>query len=98
MDAKQVRLELVPTGDADRPVSVNCSLINIAQGTVYLDFGFLDPGLIVAISGKIEANEPLPNILEGKLIVRVALSPQALLTLKGQIEEVLTKVGMLRKD
>ncbi len=98
MEAKSLRLELRASGDADRPVSANCSLIHITQGVAYLDFGFVEPEVFVQLSKRAEANEPFPDVIEGKLVMRVAISPQALLRLKEQTDEVLRKVGILSKE
>ncbi len=97
MDAnvKQIKINLVLTGDVDGAISTNCSLINIAQGTVYIDFGFVEPKVYVELSRKLKSGESLPDSLEGRLMVRVAMSPQALLKLKEQIEEVLSSSGIL---
>jgi len=75
------RLKFIPTADSQNPVAVNCSAVNVAQGTAYVDFGFLEPQIIVGLTDALRAGKSPPDEIEAKHLLRVAMSPEAMLQL-----------------
>ena len=56
---------------------------------MYLDFGFVEPALLAALSRNAKAGQPIPTMVEGKLAVRVGLGYDALQNLYRQLDGVL---------
>lgn len=92
------RLKLIPTATSQTPVAVNCAAVHVAQGTGYIDFGFLEPQTIVGVTEALRAGEKPPEEVEAKHLLRLAMSPQVMRQLVGQINDVLTKVGFLKAE
>src|SRR5688500_19758351 len=85
--AMQVRLKAL--NNADQPVSANYTTASVAPGIAYIDFGFLEPGVLPAIVGSARAGKPVPTTVEGKLAVRVAVGYDVLQNLHRQLGQVL---------
>ncbi len=81
-ESKQMGIRLVPVENSDQPVVANYCSINVSPGMAFIDFGFLEPGMLAA----------LPRVARqgGKLAVRVALGYDALAHLHQQLGRVLT--------
>lgn len=92
------RVKFIPTAGSDNPVVVNCSAVNVAQGTGYIDFGFIEPPAIVRLTDALRAGEKPPEEVEAKHLLRIAMSPQAMQQLMRQMNEVLTKINFLRSE
>ena len=84
-----VNVQLVPSGQSDQPVLSNFTLVHPASGVALIDFGFLDPGALAAISQMARAGKKVPERLNGRLAARVALSYDALANLHRQVGGVL---------
>ena len=93
--ALQVRLKAV--NNADQPVSANYTTATVAPGIAYLDFGFLEPGALTAIVGSARAGKPVPQTVEGKLAVRVAVGYDVLQNLHRQLGQVLAGLAAQAK-
>lgn len=61
---------------------------NVAPGMVFLDFGFLEPALLAALPRVAKQGGKLPESVNGRLAVRVALGYDALHNLKQQIDRL----------
>jgi len=83
-------IRLTPVGNSDQPVVANYAVLNVAPGMAFIDFGFLEPGMLAALPRVAKAGGKLPERLNGKLAVRVALGYDALAGLHQQIGRVLT--------
>ena len=92
-----VNVQLVPSGQSDQPVLSNFTLVHPASGVALIDFGFLDPGALAAISQMAQAGKKVPERLNGRLAARVALSYDALANLNRQIGGVLQAVAKASK-
>lgn len=90
------QIKFIPTGTSQTPVAVNCSGVNVAQGTGYIDFGFIEPRDIVALTDALRAGEKAPEEVEAKHLLRLTMSPEAMVQLVRQLNDVLTKVGVLK--
>lgn len=88
-ETKSLGIRLVPVADSDQPMVANYSSINISPGMVFIDFGFLEPGMLAALPRVARAGGKLPERLNGKLAVRVALGYDALANLHQQLGQVL---------
>jgi hypothetical protein len=64
----------------------------VAQGIAYVDFGFIEPGLLGAIAKTAMDGQTAPNAVDGQLVTRVAVGMDVLARLHQQIQQVL--VGM----
>ena len=83
-------IRLTPVGNSDQPVVANYAVLNVAPGMAFIDFGFLEPGMLAALPRVAKAGGKLPERLNGKLAVRVVLGYDALAGLHQQIGRVLT--------
>jgi hypothetical protein len=85
-------IRLVPVENSDQPVFANFCSINTASGVAFLDFGFLEPGMVTALPRVARAGGKLPESVNGKLAVRVALGYDALAQLHQQIGQVIGRL------
>jgi hypothetical protein len=81
-------IRLVPSGTSDQPVVANYTSINASPGMVFIDFGFLEPAMLSALPRVAKQGGKLPESLNGRLAVRVAMGPDALRGLKQQIDRL----------
>lgn len=82
-------VRLSPVEYSDRPVVANYSAINLSPGIAFVDFGFFEPGMLAALPRVAQAGGKMPETLEGKLVVRVAMGFDALAGLHQQLGRVL---------
>lgn len=87
--AVTVTVQLKPVNNSDQPLSANYTGCSVTPGVVYLDFGFVEPALLAALSRNAKAGQPIPTMVEGKLAVRVGLGYDALQNLYRQLDGVL---------
>jgi hypothetical protein len=85
---KQLGIRLVPASNSDQPVVSNYTNVNVAPGMVYIDFGFLEPAMLSALP-RVASQGKLPESVNGKLAVRVAMGYDALATMNEQLSQVL---------
>lgn len=95
--AQQVNVQLVPSGQADQPLLSNFTMVRPTAGVALVDFGFIDPGAVAAISGMAKAGKKVPENMNGRLAARVALSYDALANLHRQIGSVLQAAKTARE-
>jgi hypothetical protein len=89
-ERKPLGLRLVPSGNSDQPVFANVCNVNVAPGVAFIDFGFLEPAMLTALPRVAKQGGKLPERIEGRLAVRVALGVEALASLHQQIGRVLS--------
>jgi hypothetical protein len=87
--AVAVNVKLMPVGQSDQPVSANVSVVNVAQGIAYLDFGFIEPPVLASVALASRQGGKLPESMEGKLVVRVAMGLDALQRHEQQLQQLL---------
>jgi len=92
-ESKSLGIRLVPVENSDQPVVANYCSINLAPGIAFIDFGFLEPGMLAALPRVARQGGKLPERLNGKLAVRVALGYDALANLHQQLGQVLNSLG-----
>jgi hypothetical protein len=86
-------IRLAPVGDSDQPVVANYTTLNISPGMVFVDFGFLELGMLAALPRVAKQGGKLPERLNGKLAVRVAMGYDAMANLHQQLGRVLAGLG-----
>ena len=84
-----LNIRLAPVNNSDQPVLANFTRLNGAPGMVFVDFGFLEPAALSALSRLAQAGGKIPENLNGKLAVRVALGYDTLAALHQQLGQVI---------
>jgi len=84
-----LNIRLAPVNNSDQPVLANFTRLNGAPGIVFVDFGFLEPAALSALSRLAQAGGKIPENLNGKLAVRVALGYDTLSALHQQLGQVI---------
>lgn len=82
-------VHLAPVDNSDQPVVANYTALNISPGMVFVDFGFLEPGMLAALPRVAKQGGKLPERLNGKLVVRVAMGYDAMANLHQQLGRAL---------
>jgi len=82
-------IRLQPVDNSDQPVLANYTNLNISPGMVFIDFGFLEPGLLTALPRVARSGGKLPESVNGKLAVRVAMGYDGLANLHQQIGQLM---------
>jgi hypothetical protein len=90
---QSMNVQLVPYGQSDQPVLANFTLLHPSPGVALIDFGFLDPAALAAISQMAQAGGKVPERLNGRLAARVALNYDALANLNRQIGGLLAAMA-----
>lgn len=88
--AVNVRLRAVE--QSDQPIMSNFATVTVAQGIVYLDFGFIEPALLAKVMVDSQNGKTLPEQVEGKLVTRISLGLDVLARLQGQMQRVFESV------
>ena len=86
---RQMGIRLEPVENSDQPVLANYCNINVAPGMAFIDFGFFEPAMLAALPRVARSGGKLPENLNGKLAVRVALGFDSLANLHQQLGQVL---------
>src|SRR3954468_12595053 len=82
-------IRLQPVDNSGQPVLANYTNLNISPGMVFIDFGFLEPGLLTALPRVARSGGKLPESVNGKLAVRVAMGYDGLANLHQQIGQLM---------
>ena len=69
-----MRINLSTGANADQPIYTNYSALELAAGTLFMDFGFLEPRVISAVAAAARQGAKLPEQLNGKLVARLVLN------------------------
>ena len=94
---QRMGVRLAPVDNSDQPVLANYASVSVAPGMAFIDFGFLEPGLLAAIPQVAQQSGKLPQAVNGKLVVRVAMSYVTLAALDEQVKKMLTGVRAVSK-
>jgi hypothetical protein len=87
-----LNIRLTPVEHSDQPKLANITRVSGAPGMVFVDFGFLEPGTMAALSRVAQGGGKLPESLTGKLAVRVALGYDTLAQLHHQLGQALASL------
>ena len=93
---RQMGIRLEPVENSDQPVLANYCTINVAPGMAFIDFGFCEPARLAALTRVARYGGKLPENLNGKLAVRVALGFDTLANLHQQLGQVLKGLSEAR--
>jgi hypothetical protein len=93
-----LNVKLSPMDHSDQPISANYTKMMVAQGIAYLDFGFIEPSAVAMVAQAAKNGKPVPNVLEGKLRMRVSMSIDALQRLQQQLQQVLVGLRGTKGD
>ncbi len=85
-------VRLTPVDDSDLPVVSNYTAINVSPGMAFLDFGFIEPGMLAALPRMLQQGNKLPENINCKLTVRVAMGIEALSNLQQQLTQVMSTI------
>jgi hypothetical protein len=87
--AIELGVRLVPSNDSDQPLFVNYTVVNATPGVAFIDFAFLEPAVLAALPRATK----LPERIDGRLVARVALTPDTLQNLSRQLGKLLRPSG-----
>ena len=93
-----LNIRLTPVDQSDQPVLANFTRLNGAPGMVFVDFGFLEPAALSALSRLAQSGGKIPETLTGKLAVRVALGYDTLAALHEQLGQVVAELKVQRAE
>ena len=94
--SKRMGVRLVPAGNSEQPVVANYTALNAAPGMAFIDFGFLEPGMLAAIPRVAKQGGKLPESINGRLAVRVAVGYDVLANLHQQLGQMLSSLNRAR--
>ena len=87
-----MNVRLAPVNNSDQPLLANIATLNMSPGMGFVDFGFLEPGILNALQGMATQGAKMPEELNGKLVVRVALGYDAMANLHQQLGRALSAI------
>jgi hypothetical protein len=90
---RSLGIRLMPVENSDQPVVANYTSLNVSPGMVFVDFGFLEPAMLTALPRVARSGGKLPERLNGRLAVRVAMGYDAVANLHQQLGQVLRGLG-----
>ncbi len=93
-----LNIRLAPVDNSDQPVLVNFTNLHGAPGMVFVDFGFLEPAALEALSRAARSGGKIPETLTGKLAVRVALGYDTLSVLHQQLGQAVASLQAQRTE
>lgn len=99
-DAKNIGLNvrLTPVGTSDQPIYANFTNVTVSPGTVFLDFGFLEPAVLAALPQMVREGSKLPESINGRLSARIALGLDAMANLQQQLTRVIQGMNAAAAD
>lgn len=88
----QLGIRLQPVNHSEQPIFANFTVVQGAPGTVFVDFGFLEPGVMPALARQVQSGGKVPESIDGRLACRVALGVDAAAQLAQQLNQHLRAV------
>lgn len=85
----RVGVRFHPATVAEQRLFSNFTLVQREKGTVFVDFGFVDPSGLNAVLHAAQAGNKTPEEIGGQLACRVALSIEAAAQLTMQLNQLL---------
>lgn len=95
---KGINVQLAPSTESERPVFSNFTTLHPSPGVVLVDFGFVEPQALAALSEMARSGKKMPERLNGRLATRVAIPYDTLANLHQQIGRLLQAVAKQRKQ
>lgn len=84
-----LNVRLKPSDWSAHPRAANYTHVALAQGTAYVDFGFVEPAQLAANTKSAKDGQVTPKGLDGHLVTRVAMDIGSLARWHHQIQQVL---------
>ena len=94
----QIAVRLVPSNDSDQPVLANYVSLQPASGMLLLDFGFLEPAVLAALPNVARRGGKLPESLNGRLAVRVAMGYESAVQLQNQLTRLMEQMSKAAQE
>lgn len=92
-----LNVRLKSSESSAHPRATNYTNVGVAQGIAYVDFCFIEPALLAAITKTAKDGQAAPKGLEGHLVTRVAMGVDVLARLHQQIQQVLVSLRDARQ-
>jgi hypothetical protein len=92
-----IGVQLVANGQPDVPMLANFARVQMSAPAVVVDFGFLEPDALKALSRMAGKGEKVPAAMKGRLAARIALEPETLVSLYQQLGQSIARAGAARK-
>jgi hypothetical protein len=87
-----LNVHLKPNDPSGHPRAANYTNVRVAQGMIFVDFGFIEPALLGAIATAAKDGQAAPKAIEGQLVTRVAMGTDVLARLHRQLHDVLVSL------
>ena len=88
-----IAVRLAPANNSDQPVLANYVSLQPASGMLLIDFGFLEPAVLAALPGVAKRGGKLPESLNGRLAVRVAMGYESAAQLQNQLTRLMQQMS-----
>ncbi len=89
--AVQVSIRMQSGEYAGQPIYSNLTSVQASQGVVMIDFGFIDPQMIQALSRLTQSGEKAPDTVSAKMSCRMVISTEAAKQLAQQLNQLFYK-------
>lgn len=89
--AVQVSIRMQSGEHAGQPIYSNLTSVQASQGTVMIDFGFIDPQMIQALGRLAQSGEKAPDTINAKMSCRMVISVEAAKQLAQQLNQLFYK-------
>ena len=83
----QLGLRLQPVNHSEQPVYANLTVVQGAPGTVFIDFGFIEPNVMPGVARLAQSCGKLPEAIDGRLACRIVLGVDSAGQLAQQLEQ-----------
>lgn len=90
-NALQVNIRMQSGEHTGQPIFSNLTSVQASQGVVMIDFGFIDPQTIQALSRLTQSNEKAPDTISAKMSCRMVVSVEAASQLAQQLGQLFHK-------
>lgn len=89
VERKHLAIRLQAVNQSDQPVFSNVASVQGMPGTVFVDFGFIDPGALQTVARLAQAGGTLPEAIDGRLVCRMALGLDTARQLAQELDQYL---------
>jgi len=96
LSAMQVRVSMLQGEHTGQPIYSNFTSVQIGQGVVIVDFGFLDPHTIHTLNHIAKSGEKTAGTVSAKMSCRMAVSIDAANQLAQQLSQLLNKKNTIQ--
>jgi len=87
--AVQVNIRLTPVEQSGQAIFSNFTVARRGPGTVFVDFGFLEPNALNSVIRRAQSGEKVPEGIGGQLACRMALNLDTAAQLAQQLNQLL---------